>query len=75
MRAQTQVDECVGSASTVVKNATEREKLMFRVRVRIDADWLRGRSDAVSSGLPGVAYVLTDPATKWPDWLQVSATL
>ena len=34
-----------------VETQTERDKLMFRVRVRIDADWLRGRSDAVSSGL------------------------
>ena len=57
-----------------VETQTEREKLMFRVRVRIDADWLRGRTDAVSSGLPGVAYVLTDAATKWPDWLQGPAT-
>jgi HlyD family secretion protein len=53
-----------------VETQNEREKLMFRVRVRIDADWLRGRTDAVSSGLPGVAYVLTDPVTKWPDRLQ-----
>jgi HlyD family secretion protein len=57
-----------------VETKTEREKLMFRVRARIDPDWLRGRSDAVSSGLPGVAYVLDDPATQWPDWLHVSAT-
>ena len=56
-----------------VETQTEREKLMFRVRVRIDADWLRGRSDAVSSGLPGVAYIRTDPAVQWPDRLQVSA--
>lgn len=56
-----------------VETQTEREKLMFRVRVRIDADWLRGRTDAVSSGLPGVAYVATDPAVKWPDRLQVAA--
>jgi HlyD family secretion protein len=56
-----------------VETQTEREKLMFRVRVRIDADWLRGRSDAVSSGLPGVAYVRADGAAQWPDWLQVSA--
>jgi HlyD family secretion protein len=53
-----------------VETQNEREKLMFRVRTRIDANWLRGRTDAVSSGLPGVAYVLTDPATKWPDRLQ-----
>jgi HlyD family secretion protein len=57
-----------------VETQTEREKLMFRIRVRIDADWLRGRSDAVSSGLPGVAYVLTDAAAKWPAWLQGTAT-
>lgn len=56
-----------------VETQTEREKLMFRVRVRIDADWLRGRSDAVSSGLPGVAYVRTDGAAPWPQRLQVSA--
>jgi len=56
-----------------VETTTEREKLMFRVRVRIDADWLRGRSDAVSSGLPGVAYVLADAATKWPSWLAANA--
>jgi len=53
-----------------VETQVERDKLMFRVRVRLDADWLRGRTDAVSSGLPGVAYILTDPAVTWPAWLQ-----
>ncbi len=57
-----------------VETQTERDKLMFRVRVRIDADWLRGRTDAVSSGLPGVAYILTDAATKWPASLQGTVT-
>jgi HlyD family secretion protein len=56
-----------------VETQTEREKLMFRVRVRIDPDWLNGRSDAVSSGLPGVAYISTEPATPWPDRLQATA--
>ena len=56
-----------------VETHNERDKLMFRVRVRIVPDWLRGRADAVSSGLPGVAYILTDPAAKWPDGLQGSA--
>jgi HlyD family secretion protein len=58
-----------------VETQTERDKLMFRVRVRIDADWLRGRSDAVSSGLPGVAYVLTNATTKWPTSLQAYPAL
>lgn len=53
-----------------VETRTERDKLMFRIRLRIDADWLRGRSDAVSSGLPGIGYVLADADTKWPDWLK-----
>jgi HlyD family secretion protein len=57
-----------------VETQIEREKLMFRIRVRIDADWLRGRTDAVSSGLPGVAYILTDPATKWPERLKGDTT-
>jgi HlyD family secretion protein len=57
-----------------VETQSERDKLMFRIRVRIDADWLRPREDAVSSGLPGVAYILTDAAAKWPDWLQTAAT-
>ncbi len=55
-----------------VETQTERDKLMFRVRVRIDADWLRGRTDAVSSGLPGVAYVQTDATALWPAALQGS---
>jgi HlyD family secretion protein len=56
-----------------VETKTERDKLMFRIRVRIDADWLRGRTDAVSSGLPGVGYVQTDAGTAWPTALQGSA--
>jgi HlyD family secretion protein len=43
---------------------------MFRIRVRIDPERLRARGDAVRSGLPGIAYVRTDPAVAWPTWLQ-----
>ena len=56
-----------------VETKAERDKLMFRIRVRIDPDWLRGRTDAVSSGLPGIAYVRTDAAAAWPAKLQVAA--
>jgi len=58
----------------IVETQNERDKLMFRIRVRIDPDRLRGRAEIVRSGLPGVAYVLTDPATKWPPSLQAPAT-
>jgi HlyD family secretion protein len=58
----------------IVETQNERDKLMFRIRVRVDPDRLRGRADIVRSGLPGVAYVLTDPATQWPPSLQAPAT-
>jgi HlyD family secretion protein len=57
----------------IVETQYERDKLMFRIRVRIDAERLRGRADAVRSGLPGVAYVLTDRAAAWPASLQGTA--
>ena len=56
-----------------VETKDERDKLMFRIRVRIDPERLRGRAEIVRSGLPGVAYVRTDPATDWPVKLQASA--
>lgn len=56
-----------------VETKEEREKLTFRIRVRIDPERLRGRAELVRSGLPGVAYVLTDPNATWPAQLQASA--
>ena len=53
-----------------VETQSERDKLMFRIRIRIDPERLRARAKSVRSGLPGVAYVLTDPAAKWPAALQ-----
>jgi HlyD family secretion protein len=58
----------------IVETQNERDKLMFRIRVRVDSDRLRGRAEIVRSGLPGVAYVLTDPATQWPPSLRSPAT-
>jgi HlyD family secretion protein len=55
-----------------VETKDERDKLMFRIRVRIDPDRLRGRAQIVRSGLPGVAYVHTDPNVAWPAQLQAS---
>jgi HlyD family secretion protein len=56
-----------------VETKDERDKLMFRVRVRIDPKRLEGRQAIVRSGLPGVAYVRTDPAVAWPPTLKPSA--
>jgi HlyD family secretion protein len=56
-----------------VETKDERDTLMFRIRVRIDPERLRTRADAVRSGLPGVAYVRTDPAVAWPAKFQGDA--
>jgi HlyD family secretion protein len=53
-----------------VETRSERDRLMFRVRVRVDPDLLRARADRVRSGLPGVAYVRLDPDVPWPARLQ-----
>jgi HlyD family secretion protein len=53
-----------------VETENERDKLMFRIRVRIDPERLNGRGEAVRSGLPGVTYIRTDPAVPWPIALQ-----
>ena len=53
-----------------VETQSERDKLMFRIRVQIDPELLRARAEKVRSGLPGIGYVKTDPAVEWPAALQ-----
>ena len=55
-----------------VETQTERDKLMFRIRVRIDQERLTAHSDAIRSGLPGVTYVRWDPSVKWPKNLRAT---
>jgi HlyD family secretion protein len=54
-----------------VETRTEREKLMFRVKVRIDPELLARHSDRVKTGLPGVAYVRLDSRAEWPEHLRI----
>ncbi len=49
-----------------VETQSERDKLMFRIRVRIAEDRLLAHADAIRSGLPGVAYVRWNPDLEWP---------
>ena len=53
-----------------VETKSERDKLMFRVRVKIDPSLLKAHEELVRSGLPGMGYVLIDPKTSWPPMLQ-----
>jgi len=54
-----------------VETAEERQKLMFRVKARIDPDLLKRHLQQVKTGLPGMAYVRLDPQIDWPPELQV----
>jgi len=54
-----------------VETANERQKLMFRVKARIDKALLSKYQDYVKSGLPGVAWIRTDPQAQWPEALQL----
>ena len=54
-----------------VETASERQKLMFRVRAQIDREVLERYRDYVKTGVPGVAWVRLDPARDWPAHLAV----
>jgi HlyD family secretion protein len=49
-----------------VETANEREKLMFRVKARLDPELLRRHLTQVKTGVPGVAYLRLDPDIEWP---------
>lgn len=49
-----------------VETASEREKLMFRVRAQIPVELLQKYINQVKTGLPGLAYVRLDPKEPWP---------
>jgi HlyD family secretion protein len=54
-----------------VETRTEREKLMFRVKVQIDPVLLARHSAIVKTGVPGVTYVRLGADVAWPEALQV----
>jgi HlyD family secretion protein len=54
-----------------VETASEREKLMFRVKARIDPDLLLKHLQQVKTGVPGMAYLRLDPDAEWPAQLAI----
>lgn len=52
-----------------VETASERQKLMFRVRAQIDRELLLEHLEYVKTGLPGEAWVRLDDSTDWPSHL------
>ncbi|WP_068638351.1 HlyD family secretion protein [Thauera butanivorans] len=53
-----------------VETQSERQKMVFRVKARIDPELLAKYPEHVKTGLPGVAHVRLDDGKPWPDELQ-----
>ena len=54
-----------------VEIADERQKLMFRVKLEVDAKALKEYSRRVKTGVRGLGIVRTNPPPPWPEGLQV----
>jgi len=54
-----------------VETASERQKLMFRVKARIDPELLKKHLKQVKTGLPGMAWLKLDAKAEWPQTLMV----
>ncbi|MBR0566278.1 HlyD family efflux transporter periplasmic adaptor subunit [Azoarcus sp. L1K30] len=52
-----------------VETRDEREKLMFRVKLRVDSGWLSAHPDLLKPGMPAVGWVRLDASRSWPDQL------
>ncbi|CDZ94991.1 HlyD family secretion protein [Pseudomonas saudiphocaensis] len=57
-----------------VETESEREKLMFRVKARLDPELLRKHMEQVKTGLPGMAYIKLDADAEWPEHLRINVT-
>jgi HlyD family secretion protein len=53
-----------------VETRSEREKLMFRVKIQVPPQLVSHYIEHIKTGVRGVGYVKVDPAATWPDWLQ-----
>ncbi len=54
-----------------VEVQSEREQLVFRVKLQKPPGVLKGMEEQIKSGLRAVAYVRLDPAVEWPSELAV----
>jgi len=53
-----------------VETKSEREKLMFRVKIQVPKETAAQYVELIKTGVRGVGYVKLDPAAKWPARLQ-----
>jgi HlyD family secretion protein len=53
-----------------VETKSEREKLMFRVKIRVPEKTVETHINRVKAGVRGVGYVKLDDSVEWPDFLK-----
>ena len=53
-----------------VETKSEREKLMFRVKLQVPRALVQNFIESIKTGVRGVGYVKVDPNAAWPAWLQ-----
>jgi HlyD family secretion protein len=53
-----------------VETKSEREKLMFRVKISLPKELVTQYLEHIKTGVRGVGYVKIDESAAWPDWLQ-----
>lgn len=55
-----------------VETASERQKLMFKVKAKISPELLEKNIKMVKTGLPGVAWIKLNPEDKWPADMEIT---
>ena len=53
-----------------VETQRERDRMMFRVKLKVPQALVEKYLDHVKTGVTGIGYVRLDPKAAWPDWLQ-----
>jgi HlyD family secretion protein len=53
-----------------VETKSEREKLMFRVKIQIPAELVTHYIERIKTGVRGVGYVKVNPDATFPQWLE-----
>lgn len=57
-----------------VETQSERDRMMFRVKVRVPAELVQRFIAQVKTGITGMAYIRLDPEPGWPAWLESDLT-
>ncbi len=57
-----------------VETQSEREKLMFRVKIQVPREFVAQFVERIKTGVRGVGYVKVADFAAWPPWLQATAS-